>query len=293
MPQLFCFGLGFSALALARGLTAEGWAVAGTCRTAGKQARLTDEGIAAYLFDGSAPLDEKATSALTASDHLLISIPPGGPEDPVLAQAGGALRAAAPSIRWAGYLSTTGVYGNTNGAEVTEDSPLAPTSARGENRVAAEAAWLALGEETDLPVHVFRLAGIYGPGRSVLDQLRHGTARRIDKPGHKFSRIHVDDIASVLRASMAAPRAGAVYNVCDDEAAAQADVVGHGAELLGMDAPELVPFDVAAETMSKMALSFWKDDRLVSNRRLHEDLNVTLAYPTYREGLAAILTAGG
>jgi nucleoside-diphosphate-sugar epimerase len=123
--------------------------------------------------------------------------------------------------------------------------------------------------------------------------LRHGTARRIDKPGHKFSRIHVADIAKVLRASMAAPSAGAIYNVCDDEAAAQADVVGHGAGLLGMEAPELVPFDVAAESMSKMALSFWKDDRLVSNRRLHEDLNVALTYPTYREGLAAILAAGG
>lgn len=293
MTNLFCFGLGFSAQTLARGLMAEGWTVAGTCRTPGKQAKLRAGGIDAHVFDGAAPLDTAAAAALARADHLLMSIPPSAEGDPVLTQASPPLEQAAGQIRWAGYLSTTGVYGDTGGAEVTEDSPLAPTSPRGAYRAAAEAAWLDLGRRTGLPVHVFRLAGIYGPGRSVLDQLRQGTARRIDKPGHRFSRIHVADIGAVLRASMARPTPGAIYNVCDDEPAAQADVIAHGAKLLGMPAPNLVPFDQAAETMSPMARSFWRDNRLVSNARIKNDLGAVLSCSTYREGLAAILAAEG
>ncbi|MAN79613.1 MAG: NAD(P)-dependent oxidoreductase [Rhodospirillaceae bacterium] len=293
MTNLFCFGLGFSAQNLARDLMAEGWIVSGTCRTPGKQAKLRAGGIDAHVFDGTAPLDTAGTAALARADHLLISIPPGAEGDPVLAQADPALEQAAGHIRWAGYLSTTGVYGDTGGAEVTEDSPLAPTSPRSEYRAAAEAAWLDLDRRTGLPVHVFRLAGIYGPGRSVLDQLRQGTARRIDKPGHRFSRIHVADIAAVLRASMARPNPGAIYNVCDDEPAPQADVIAHGAKLLSLPAPDLVSFDQAAETMSPMARSFWRDNRVVSNARIKDDLGAVLSCPTYREGLAAILSAEG
>lgn len=289
MTNLFCFGLGFSALTLARDLRADGWAVAGTCRTTGKRAKLRDDGIDAHLFDGTAPLGGAGAQALARADHLLISVPPGADGDSVLTMAGDAITRTASRFRWAGYLSTTGVYGDTGGAVVTEDSPLAPTSPRGEYRVAAEAAWLELGGACGLPVHVFRLAGIYGPGRSVLDQLRQGSARRIDKPGHRFSRIHAADIARVLRASMAHPAAGTVYNVCDDEPAPQADVVAFGAGLLGLPAPEAIPFAQAAETMSKMALSFWRDNRIVSNTRIKDNLGATLAYPTYREGLAAIL----
>lgn len=292
MTNLFCFGLGFSAQNLARGLMAEGWIISGTCRTPGKQAKLRAGGIDAHVFDGMAPLDT-AAAALARADHLLISVPPGAEGDPVLARAGDVIAQAAPRLHWAGYLSTTGVYGNTGGAEVTEDSPLAPTSPRGEYRAAAEEAWLDLGRTSGLPIHVFRLAGIYGPGRSVLDQLRQGTARRIDKPGHRFSRIHVADIGAVLRASMARPNPGAIYNVCDDEPAPQADVIAYGAELLGLPAPDLVPFDQAAETMSPMARSFWRDNRVVSNARIKTDLGAALSCPTYREGLAAILAAEG
>lgn len=291
MTNLFCFGLGFSALTLARDLMAEGWTVAGTCRTPGKQAKLRADGIDAHVFDGTAPLDAAGAAALARADHLLISIPPNTAGDPVLMHADVALEQAAGRIRWAGYLSTTGVYGDTGGAVVTEDSPLAPTSPRGAFRAAAEAAWLALGHTSGLPIHVFRLAGIYGPGRSVLDQLRQGTARRIDKPGHRFSRIHVTDIGAVLRASMARPLPGTIYNVCDDEPAPQADVVAHGADLLGLPVPDLVPFSVAAETMSSMARSFWRDNRVVSNARIKGDLGAVLSCPTYREGLAAILAA--
>jgi nucleoside-diphosphate-sugar epimerase len=174
---------------------------------------------------------------------------------------------------------------------VDETAPRRPTSERSRRRVAAEAAWLALGRDHDLAVHVFRLAGIYGPGRSILDQARTGRARRIARPGHLFSRIHVDDIAGVLQASMDRPSPGAIYNVCDDEAAAQADVVAYGCELLGLPLPPLVTFAEAAKEMSAMALSFWADNRRVDNSRIKRDLAVKLAHPDYRSGLRAVLAA--
>lgn len=292
MAKLFCFGLGFSALTLARQLRADGWFVSGTCRTTDMQSELSAQGIPAYLFDGTAPLPEDAAQALRQADHLLVSIPPGPDGDPAIIQSAELVRQAAPGLRWAGYLSTTGVYGDTDGAEVTEQSPLNPSSPRSEYRIAAERAWLDLAVE-GLPIHVFRLAGIYGPSRSVLDQLRKGTARRVDKPGHRFSRIHVDDIAGVLKASMARPNPGAVYNVCDDAPAAQSDVIAFGAELMGKEPPVAIPFDQAAQGMSPMALTFWHDNRIVNNARIKQELGVTLSYPTYREGLAAIWAAEG
>lgn len=289
--RLFCFGLGYSAGRLAHALIADGWRVAGTTRTAAGQAHLAAEGIDAYRFDGKAPMDD-AKTALTGATHLLSSVPPGSDGDPVLARHGGDIRAI-KILSWVGYLSTTGVYGDTLGAEVTEASPLNPTSDRSRWRADAEAAWLALSRDHGLPVHVFRLAGIYGPGRSTLDQVRAGMARRIDKPGHLFSRIHVDDIANVLRASMATPNPGAIYNVCDDKPATAADVVAYGCELLGVAPPPAVPFEEARLGMSPMALSFWRDNRRVSNRRIREELGVALDHPTYRDGLRAVLAEGG
>lgn len=208
--------------------------------------------------------------------------------DPVLALHGAAI-AAAPRLQWVGYLSTTGVYGDTGGAKVDETAPLNPSNARSRYRVEAEAAWLAFGQTHGVAVHVFRLAGIYGPGRSALDKVRAGHARRIDLPGHAFSRIHVDDIAAVLRASMAAPDAGRVYNVCDDEAAPGGDVVSFACDLLGAPPPPLVA--LADAELSAMAHSFYNDNRRISNARMTRELGVTLRYPTYREGLAAILAA--
>lgn len=290
-PRLFCFGLGYSAGRLAHALIADGWRVAGTTRTAAGQAHLAAEGIDAYRFDGASPMAD-AKAALAGATHLLCSVPPGADGDPVLAHHAGDIQAI-KTLAWVGYLSTTGVYGDTMGAEVNETSPLNPTSERGRWRAEAEAAWLALARDHGLPVHVFRLAGIYGPGRSALDQVRAGTARRIDKPGHLFSRIHVDDIANVLRASMAQPDPSAIYNVCDDKPAAAADVVAYGCELLGVAPPPAVPFEEARVAMSPMALSFWRDDRRVSNRRIREVLGVALKYPTYREGLSAVLVEGG
>jgi nucleoside-diphosphate-sugar epimerase len=283
--RLFCFGFGFSARALARRLAAAGWAVAGTTRQATKAAELRAEGIAAFVFDRDHPLE---AAALAGTTHLLISIAPDAQGDPVL-DCHAADIAALPELAWVGYLSTTGVYGDWQGAEVDETSELRGVKGRNRHRIEAEAGWLALQAERGLPVQVFRLAGIYGPGRSALDSVRSGRARRIDKPDHLFSRIHVEDIATVLEASIARPNPGRIYNVCDDEPAAAAEVTAFACELLGVAPPPLIA--LAETDMSAMARSFWEDNRLVSNRRLHEELGVTLAYPDYRAGLAAILAA--
>ncbi len=285
--RLFCFGLGFSARALADRLLGAGWSVAGTTRSAEKVAELRAAGIDAWLFDREHPLDPAALSGTT---HLLVSIAPDDQGDPVLDGCAAPI-VALPGLQWIGYLSTTGVYGDWQGAEVDEASELRGAKGRNRRRIEAEAAWLALQAERDLPVQVFRLAGIYGPGRSALDTLRAGRAKRIDKPGHLFSRIHVADIAKVLQASIARPNPGRVYNVCDDEAAPAAEVTAYAAALLGVDPPPLISLDEAK--MSPMALSFWADNRLVSNRRLHDELGVTLDHPNYRAGLEAILAGEG
>ena len=286
-PHLFCFGLGYSARTLARRLMAEGWMVSGTCRDEETRKALSDEGVRAYLFDRERPLGDAADILSPATD-ILCSVPPDDDGDPVVDCHGQSI-ASVTGIRWIGYLSTTGVYGDTGGARVDETSPVNPSSARSRRRVAAENRWLELYWKQRLPVHLFRLAGIYGPGRSTLDQVRAGRARRIDRPGHLFSRIHVEDIATILRTSMARPRPGAVYNVCDDLPASPSDVVAYACEILGVDAPPVVPYDDAARDMSPMALSFWNDNRTVDNSRVKRELEITLAYPDYKSGLQAVL----
>ena len=288
-PRLFCFGLGYAARVLAAALMGEGWTVAGTCRDEAARADLAADGIDAFLFDRDRPLDD-AAAALGGATHLLSSVPPDADGDPVLARHAGAV-AAVEGLAWAGYLSSTGVYGDTGGAAVDESAAVNPTSEHGRRRAAAEGGWLDLRRAAGVPVHVFRLSGIYGPGRSALGAVRAGQARRIDKPGHLFARIHVDDIAAVLRASMARPDPGAVYNVCDDEPAPAADVVAFACEILGVDAPPLVPFHQAAKEMSPMALSFWRDNRRVDNSRIKGELGVRLKFPDYRAGLRAVLAA--
>lgn len=286
MPALFCFGLGFTAQALAARLQRQGWSIAGTVRGADKAAALAGRGWHVQAFDGTAPLADPA--ALAAATHVLISVPPGDSDggDAVLRRHGADL-ARLTHLEWLGYLSTTGVYGDRGGAWVDETSALRPTQDRSIRRAAAEAAWLRLQAEQGVPVHVFRLAGIYGPGRNQLDGVRRGTAHRIVKPGQVFCRIHVEDIAAVLQASMARPNPGAVYNVADDEPAPPQDVVAHAAGLLGLPLPPEVPFDAA--TLSPMAASFYGDNRRVRNDRIKTELGVTLQYPTYREGLKALL----
>jgi nucleoside-diphosphate-sugar epimerase len=270
MPHLFCFGLGYSAVALALRLIKQGWIVNGTSRSGGD---------GTFAFDGTKPLPPSSFDGVT---HLLISVPPGEAGDPVLNCHAGDLARLAGSLRWAGYLSTTGVYGDRQGEWVDETSPLQPTTARGERRLAAETAWQAL----NLPLHIFRLAGIYGPGRNQLVSLLDGTAKRIVKEGQIFSRIHVEDIAGVLEASIARPHPGQTYNVCDDEPAPPQDVVAFAAELLKIPAPPEIRFEDAE--LSPMAKSFYAESKRVSNRRIKDELSYRLIYPTYREGLTAL-----
>lgn len=289
MPQkrLFCVGFGFSAAHLAGLLLKEGWSVAGTCRSQEKKARLEKDGIEAFVFSPDEPLK---AGALKGATHLLASAPPEDAGDPFLRRHEEMALEAAQSLEWAGYLSTTGVYGDRRGGWVDEESELQPDTARGKKRLAAEKDWLAFGEKSGVPVQLFRLAGIYGPYRNQLTSLKEGKARRIVKPGQVFSRIHVEDIARILKASIAAPHAGAAYNVCDDEAAPPQDVIAYAAELLGRAPPPEIPFEDA--DLSPMARSFYEDSKRVSNRRIKEELGVTLRYPTYREGLKALLDAG-
>ncbi len=284
--RLFCFGLGYSARALATRLLADGWAVAGTCRGAAGLDELAALGVEPYPFERGRPLANPAL-ALAGTTHLLSSVPPDGAGDPVLDGHEPEIAALAPGLAWAGYLSTTGVYGDTGGAWVTEESPLNPTGARQGRRVAAEAAWRRLQAEHGLPLHLFRLAGIYGPGRSALDSVRAGTARRIHMPNQVFCRIHVDDIATILAASMAQPDPGAVYNVCDDLPAPAAEVIAYACTLLDTPPPPLTPLSEAG--LSEMAASFYRDNRRVRNDRVKVALGVRLAYPTYRAGLAAMV----
>jgi len=286
-PRLFCFGLGYTAAALAEIVTAEGWRVAGTSRGEGGVARLAARGFEAYRFDRDHPLADPA-GALAGATHVLLSVAPDEAGDPVL-DAHGLDIAGLEGLSWVGYLSTTGVYGDRAGGWVDEDSALDPTGPRGRRRVAAEQGWCALWRTRGVPVHLFRLAGIYGPGRSVLDQVRAGTARRVAKPGHAFSRIHVADIAAILRASMARPRPGAAYNVADDRPAPTAEVVAFACDLLGVEPPPLVPF--AEAELSAMARSFWRDNKRVRNDRIRAELDVRLRYPDYESGLQAVLAA--
>ena len=285
MNRLFCFGMGTCALALAARLKPKGWRIAGTSRTPAKVKALADQGFEAYAFD--APLRD-AAGALAGATHILISAPPSVKGDPALVHHIHDLSAITPRPRWVGYLSTTGVYGDHKGGWVDETTPVAPANERARRRVAAEHAWLAWGAAVSVPVQIFRLAGIYGPHQNQIASLRDGAARRIVKQGQVFSRIHVDDIATVLEASIVRPRGGAIYNVCDDEPAPPHEVVEHAAKLLGVDPPPIEPFDEAARSMSDMALSFYTESKRVKNDLIKTELAVALRYPTYREGLAAL-----
>jgi nucleoside-diphosphate-sugar epimerase len=278
-PVLLTFGHGYAASALAASLP--GWRCLGTTRSPGRAAAIRAAGVEPIDWADAAAVER----AIASADALLASIPPGPGGDPALARHAAAL-AAAPAA-WVGYLSSTGVYGDRGGGWVDETAALMPVGPRGRARVAAEQAWLATG----LPVHLFRLAGIYGPGRSVLDRLREGRARRIVRPGQVFSRIHVDDAARVLAASLDRPAPGRAYNVADDEPAPPQDVIVFAAGLLGLSPPPEIAFEDAG--LTPMARSFWDESKRVSNRRIREELGVRLACPDYRAGLRAILAAGG
>ena len=276
-PTILMLGHGYSAAALAARLP--GWQVLGTTRSPGPLAREAE--VQALRWSDAGAVE----AAIAGAEAILVSIPPADGGDPALRRYGAAL--ARSPARWVGYLSATAVYGDRQGGWVDEDGALEPVNARSRWRVAAERAWLATG----LPVMLFRLAGIYGPGRSALDRLREGRAHRIVKEGQVFSRIHVDDIAAVLGAAMARGRPGRAYNVADDAPTPPEEVVVFAAALLGLRPPPAIPFAEAG--LSPMARSFYAESKRVANRRIRDELGVALAYPSYREGLRAILAAGG
>lgn len=283
--RLFCFGLGYSAEALVRLHHGTFASVAGTVRNAEKAARLRGEGVEAHVHAGGAPTFA-AADALRRADALLVSAPPDADGDPMLKDFGGAL-ARADRLSIVVYLSTVGVYGDHGGDWVDEATPAAPVSERGRRRLAAEEAWAAFGAKTGAAVQLHRLAGIYGPGRNALEDLKAGVARRIVKPGQAFNRIHVEDIAGAAAAGLARADVAGPINVCDDEPAPPQDVVAFAAGLLGAPAPPEIPFEQA--DLSEMGRSFYAENKRCRNLRLKGTLGYRLRHPTYREGLRALL----
>jgi hypothetical protein len=278
--KLFCFGFGYSAAVLARQLAGRP-----NTQIVGTRTRLDPASpvpLAVFRGDGLTPA---VADLMAGSTHVLISIPPGAEGCPVLQHVRQNL-AQSTSLDWLGYLSTVGVYGDAQGGWVDETTPIKPSAERAIRRAKAEAGWLAFGRDTGKRVEVFRLPGIYGPGRSTIDDLRAGTARRIDKPGQVFNRIHVADIAGALALAMSKATGTTIFNVTDDEPGPPQDVVAFGAELLGLTPPPLVPFTDAQ--LSPMGVSFYSESKRVRNDRLKTTLGYVLRYPTYREGLRAI-----
>lgn len=286
--HLFCFGYGYTSDYLGHALMAQGWKVSGTTRDSEKRKELRARGINAYLFDDEVPLPD-AQYILRDVTHILVSTPPDDHGDPSFGLYAQDILAM-PHLCWLGYLSTTGVYGDRAGGVVDENSEIRPSTIRGSRRARAEEQWLSLLQHGHhVPVHVFRLAGIYGPGRSALDSVRAGVARRIDKPGHAFSRIHVEDIVQILRASIAQPQPGHAYNVCDDVPAPSHEVIDYACQLLGLTSPPLIPFDKV--DLAPITQSFYADNKRVRNDRIKQELGISLRYPSFREGLLACLEA--
>lgn len=283
--NLFVFGLGFSARHFIETERARFGTVRATVTEPARAESLAAEtGFSVRAF-GPESDDPRIAHDLTDTDILLVSAPPGQDGDTALNRYRETI--AGSRIGWIGYLSTIGVYGDQGGAWIDETTPATPKSARSRDRLAVEEAWLALGAETGKAVQVFRLSGIYGPGRNPIVKLREGRTQRIVKRDQVFNRIHLADIAATLAASIARPRAGAVYNVTDDEPAPPQTVIEHAAALTGLPLPPAVDFETAR--LSPMARSFYGENKRVRNRLIREELGVDLTYPTYREGLAALV----
>ncbi|WP_339761079.1 SDR family oxidoreductase [uncultured Sulfitobacter sp.] len=280
---LLSIGHGYSARALAERLVPQGWRIVGTTRSADKADQIAATGVEPVVWPGS-----DLAALVGAFPNILVSAGPGPDGDPVLNEVNDDIARAAPNLRWLGYLSTTGVYGDHGGGWVDETTPLSPSTRRGQARVDAEARWQAI---PDLPLHIFRLAGIYGPGRGPFAKVRAGTARRIIKDGQVFSRIHVDDIAQALELSLRSPDTGAIYNLCDDDPAPPQDVIAYAAELLGVPIPPATAIDDAE--MTPMARSFYAESKKVRNDLIKQALGWTPRYPTYRAGLNAMLALEG
>jgi nucleoside-diphosphate-sugar epimerase len=281
--RLFVFGFGYSSKAIIEEVRDRFDWIGGTTRSAEKAGALRENGIEPFTFDGETPGDGIA-DALSTATHVLVSIAPNDAGDPVLNQHGADIAAASP--KWVGYLSTVGVYGNHDGAWVDETTICKPVSKRSVQRVAAEEAWLAFAEQNSVPVQIFRLSGIYGPGRNTFENFKKGRARRLIKPGQVFNRIHVADIAGAVSIAMQSPETR-VFNVTDDQPAPPQDVVTYAAELLGVTPPPEVPFETA--DLTPMARSFYGENKRVSNQRVKDELGYTFRYPDYRIALNTLV----
>jgi nucleoside-diphosphate-sugar epimerase len=280
--QLFCFGFGYSAAAAAHRLSSRDISLIGTRTSLTADPPVPGARVIPFRGDGPSP---EVKVALQGTTHILVSIPPDLEGDVAL-RCHQADIAALETLAWVGYFSTVGVYGDWHGEWVDETSPTRPISERSLRRLQAEQAWLEFGRDTGRRVEIFRLSGIYGPGRRVVDNLRARTAKRIVRPHHVFNRIHVDDVARVVTAAIDTPTQYQIYNVSDDEPAPSEDVVAYAAELLGIELPPSISLEDAG--LSRMAASFWAESKRVRNHRIKRDLGVDLLYPTYREGLRAL-----
>ena len=285
--HLLIFGYGFSGAALARRLRPEGWSIAATHRRPEDAERLSAQGVTPVALQDAEALARETAKA----EAVLVTAPPDADGCPGLRTLVPVMARTGAFPDWLGYLSTTGVYGDRQGGWVFETSRIAAQSMEGARRAAAERDWLDVGQGMGLTVTIFRLPGIYGPGRSTLDRLREGRARRVGAPGQIFSRIHVDDLAQGLAASIARPRAGGIYNLCDDEPAPNSDVIAYAAGLLGQTPPPETPLDL--DQLSPQARRFYAETKRVSNARAKAELGWRPRYPNYREGLSAIFQAGG
>jgi nucleoside-diphosphate-sugar epimerase len=275
--SLFCFGLGFAAQALVKRMRPNEWNISGTCRTKDRESSLKE--LSMFSFDGTDATKE-IHNALTKATHLLISIPPQPLGDVVLKNFSAKI-AECKNLQWIGYISSTGVYGDTQGEWVDESSPLQPETELNIRRVEAEKSWLKM-----TPVMLFRCAAIYGPGRNQLVSVKEERARRIEKSGLVFSRIHVEDLARILEASMKNPQPGEIYNVSDDKPSPPSETVEYACKLLKVKPPPLIPFESAE--LSKMTRGFYLTCKRVGNKKIKEELGVKLQYPDYRSGLDAI-----
>lgn len=279
--QVLILGCGYVGLAFGKQMLARGALVTGTFRTDVSAQKLTQHGISPLFFTGTA--SQSLYESARTADIILASIPPD--------QNGDAGYLALTPIfqtsntRWIGYLSTTGIYGDRQGGWAFENDAPTPQSVEAQQRLLAEQAWQSL----DRPAHIFRLPGIYGPGRSALEQVQAGTARRIDRAGQVFSRAHRDDIVSALMASLAKPNPGRIYNICDDQPCASGDVILEASRLLGIDPPPLIPISKAA--LSEMGRRFYSECKRVSNARVKAELGWRPRFPTFVQGLADCLAA--
>jgi len=279
--KLFCFGFGYTAAFLSAVLKSYGWSIGGTTTDPEKCEFLRNMGYDVILFDHSHSIQAPAET-FDGVTHVLLSIPPNDQGDPAFTVYGHDI-AAIPTLEWMAYLSTTGVYGNQNGAWVDESAPPNPDSRRGSLRLKAEQQWQSLYLQAGLPLHIFRLSGIYGPGRSAIDTVRTGQARRIEKKGHVFNRIHVADIVQAIILSMNQPNAGAIYNLADDLPSPAHEVISYACALVGIEPPPVIDFDQAE--LAPMVRSFYKDNKRVSNARIKQELGIHLMYPDYKRGL--------